>query len=301
MGIKDEEMEGLSDEERAALEDDDDDSEILKGIAGDSGDEDEDDDESDDEDTGDTPEPKPAESADDSHADGADGKQVGAEDDGDIDEPATAVSDEFQPEFKADRPEGLTEKLADLETKSADLLAKFKDGDIDLPEFMDQKGAIDAEVMQLKLADAQAKWAENQNTDSRDQRWKWEQERFFSSAKADIYKDPIILAALDASVKQIAADKANAKKPAAFFLEEADRQVRARFNMGDAPAKPKAVPNREPDLSKVPKTLAQLPAAEMAETGDVEFAYLEKLEGIALEAALRKLTPEQEARYLGVA
>uniref|UniRef100_UPI001C1F6A1D hypothetical protein n=1 Tax=Zoogloea sp. LCSB751 TaxID=1965277 RepID=UPI001C1F6A1D len=83
-------------------------------------------------------------------------------------------------------------------------------------------------------------------------------------------------------------------KPASFFLEEADRQVRKRFNMPageQTPAAKEAAKPRQPDLSKVPKTLAQLPAAEMAETGDVEFAYLDKLEGIALEQALRKLTP----------
>lgn len=307
MGIKDEEMEGLSDEERAALEDDDDEADILGKIAGD--DEDDDDDEAGDDN-------KSGDAADDDASDdaaGAAADDTGTDAGGDTGEgdaggdtagadAALAVPDEFRPEFKATVPEGLAEKLTDLETQSTDLLAKFKEGDIDLPEFMTQKAAIDDEKLKLMLADGQAKWAEGQNTDTREQRWKWEQERFFGSQKAEIYKDPIILAALDASVKQIAADPANTKKPAAFFLEEADRQIRKRFNMGSEPVdKVVEKPNRQPDLSKVPKTLAQLPAAEMAETGDVEFAYLEKLDGIALEMALRKLTPDQEARYLGSA
>lgn len=295
MGIKDEEMEGLSDEERAALEDDDEDSEILKGIAGDDVDQDEEgDDEAADANGSDA-------DGDADDGDGAVGEQAGAEDNGAVvdEKVIAAVTDEFRPELKADRPEGLDEKLNDLETQTKDLLTKFKEGDIDMPEFMAQKEAIDAEKLKLTMADAQAKWAESQNIDTRDQRWKWEQERFFAQDKASIYKDPIILAALDASVKKISADPANAKKPAGFFLEEADRQIRNLFNAAGETGKEKSAPNRQPDLSKVPKTLAQLPAAEMAETGDVEFAYLDKLDGIALEQALRKLTPEQEARYLG--
>lgn len=313
MGQKDEtldddlDMEGLSDEERAALEDDDDESEILKGIAGDAA---ADDDEGDDDDSGE----------DDSAAAGADDAGAAADDAaGDAgtaaaagadagaaepaDEPAAAapVAPEFQPEFRAEAPEGLEEKLSALDTRTAELLEKFKSGEIELPDFMAQKGEIDSERLQLTLAAEQARWAKAQNEDARAQRWKWEQERFFGQEKSAIYKDPVMLAALNASVKQIAAAPEHANKPSSFFLEEADRQVRKRFNMGagDAPQpKPKA---KQPDLSGVPKTLANLPAAEVSETGSDEFAYLDKLDGIELERALAKLTPEQEARYLGAA
>jgi len=307
MGIKDEELEGLSDEERAALEDDDDEADILKGIAGD------DDDDGDDEEQDD--DGKAAAAADDTGGaddDAGDGKAAAgdsaAADDGKGGEPAadkaSVVVDEFQPEFNAAQPEGLTEKLAALDTRTDELMAKFKDGEIEMADVLKETRAIDAERLQLTMAAEQAKWAEQQNADSRAQRWKWEQERFFGQEKAAIYKDdPITLAALNASVKQLAADSANDRRPPSWFLEEADRRVRDRFNLGGAAkpqgeGKPKPAP-REPDLSKVPKTLANLPAADVSETGGDEFAYLDKLDGIALEQALRKLTPEQEARYLG--
>ncbi len=294
MGIQDEELEGLSDEERAALEDDDDESEILGKIAGDnagdSGDED-DDGEDDGEDAGATAGNQSADAGAAADAEGADDAAG---------EPASAaVSDEFRPEFKAAAPEGLAERLTALDQQESAIEKAFDDGEIDRDEMRKQLKAVASERTDLKIAESQAKWAEDQNADTRAQRWQWEQERFFVQEKAAIYKDPIILAALDASVKQLAADPVNAKKPAAFFLDEADRQVRKRFNMGDAPLKTIKTGDRQPDLSKVPKTLAQLPAAEMAETGSEEFAYLDKLDGIALETALRKLSPEQEARYLG--
>lgn len=301
MGIREEDMEGLSDEERAALQDDDDESEILGKIAGDDGSDDDEGDDDDDESTTATSEKDAARAADGDAGKG--GEQDSAE--GDSDESdgnvVTTAPDEFQPELKAAAPEGLTEKIAEIDAKIKALREQRREGSIELDAYDEQKDALDEQKFELKIAADRANWAQSQNEETREQRWKWEQERFFGQEKAKMYEDPVILAALNASVKQIASDKANANKPASFFLEEADRQIRKRFNMGEPAVKETKQLNRQPDLTKVPKTLAQLPAAEMAETGDVEFAYLDKLDGIALEAALRKLTPEQEARYLGAA
>lgn len=304
MGISDEDIAGLSEEERAALEDDDGEAEIIKVIASD----DDDDDDKLQKGGGSVDDPAVAGDNNSAAAAAAADPVAAGSAEQSTDSGQGAVADttppaEFQPEFKAALPDGLAEKITDLDSRTTELLEKFKAGDIELPDFMAQKSEIDNERLQLTLAQKQAEWAQSQNEDARAQRWKWEQERFFAQEKAGIYKDPIVLAALDASVKQLATDQKYASKPASFFLEEADRQVRQRFNMGGTPAadaggKQKPVAN-QPDLSNIPKTLATLPAAEMAETGSDEFAYLDKLDGIALEQALRKMTPEQEARYLG--
>lgn len=312
MGIKDEDLAGLSDEERAALEDDDGEADIIKSIAGDDGNDADDDNSSDDGEDDDSADDDDAaaaaESADDAGAND-DGKAVaGNTDDADPDKggkaAAPVIADEFQPEFKAAVPDDIAAKLTDLDDRTKALMTQFKDGEIELPNFMEKKSELDNEKLQLSISAKQAEWAQQQNTDSREQRWKWEQERFFGQDKAAIYKDekdPIALAALNATVKQLASDPANNRRSPGWFLEEADRRVRERFNLGgskvaDTPKKQ----DRTPDLSKVPKTLANLPAADIAETGADEFAYLDKLDGISLEQALRKLTPEQEARYLGV-
>lgn len=269
--MNDEDLAGLSDEERAALE-------------------------YEDESEGD-------EGGDDAAAeDGADdGEEGGDGDSGDSSEQAAApvAAEEFRPEFRAEAPEGADEKIATIDAATADLVTKFQDGEIDMTEFMAEKSRLDNERVTLVVAAEQAKFAERQNVESREQRWKWEQERFFGAEKnAETYKDPIVLAALDAQVKQLANDPANSKNAAGWFLEEADRLVRARFGSTKAEAtKPNQKP-RQPDLSVVPKTLAGLPAAELPETGDAEFAYLDKLDGLDLENAIAKMTPEQERRYL---
>lgn len=293
MGMSEEELAGLSDEERAAIADDEDDTEALAKIAGDETGAGSDDDEADDDGKSlDDESEKKGETGDGGVADES-GETAGADE-------TPARDEEFHAELRAERPEGLAEKIAALDEQAASLLQQFKDGDIEIADYLAQKDAVDKAKFELTLADAQAGWAEKQNADSNAQRWRWEQERFFAQEKADIYKDPMVLAALNASVKALGEAKENARKPAAFFLEEADRRVRKLFNLG-AELKEVKPGGRQPDLSRVPKTLAQLPAAEMAETGDVEFSYLDKLDGMDLEIALRKLTPEQEARYLGAA
>lgn len=314
MGMKDEDLAGLSDEERAALEDDDGEADIIKSIAGDDGNDADDDNSSgdgeDDDSADDDDAAAAAASADDAGANVDDTATAGAADVADPDKAAAAadkvpvVVEEFQPEFKAASPDNFAERMSSLDEREAKLDEEFSNGNIDNAELRKQLREIERERTDLTIEKKQAEWAEKQNTDSREQRWKWEQERFFGQDKAAIYKDekdPIALAALNATVKQLASDPANNRRSPGWFLEEADRRVRERFNLGaskvaDTPKKQ----DRTPDLSKVPKTLANLPAADIAETGADEFAYLDKLDGIALEQALRKLTPEQEARYLGV-
>lgn len=290
--FEDDELEGLSDDERAALESEDDEADILKDIAGDEED-DADEEESDEEQS--ESEEESNETADESPSD--------TSDEADESEPTAKQPEpkaDFVPQFTASVPQDLTARLDNVNARFAELQQKLEDGDVSVAEYVVANQSLVEERMALKLAEEQAKWAQAQNASQRQQRWQWELERFNASESAAIYKDPIIKAALDVAVRQLDADPANASKPDAWFLEEADRQVRERMNLG---AKPKAKA-KQPDLSGLPKTLANLPAAELSETGADEFAYLEKLldkDVMAYEAALRKLTPEQEARYLGAA
>lgn len=272
MEFNEEELSRLSDEERAAIDGDDDEAEILGKIAGaDAG-------------------------AEDDEEDG-EGADTGADADaGDADAP---VVQEFRPEFVAPEVEGAADRLAELKEQAAALAQQFSEGDIDLPTFLDAKGKLDEEITAIKITNAQADFAKKQNESTRDQRWTWEQERFFAQESSAIYKDEILRSALAASIRKLDADTANAGKPLAWFLEEADRQVRERFAEPAVAKTAKGAKGaKAPNLSSVPKTLANLPAADLAETGGGEFAYLDKLEGMDLERALAKMSPEQEARYL---
>jgi uncharacterized membrane protein len=268
---------GLSPEEIAALADDDigqsaDDADALKAVAGD------------DVDQGD--ENEGGEDAPDAPDDAADG---GSEQD----EPET--SSEFVPKQTAEFVDGFDKRMSDIKQAKAELREQLNNGEIDLDQYEAKKDEISDEETALRIKQASAENAARQNAHIDAERWKWEQEQFFGDKRNAIYKDKIVMAALNAAVIDLANDPKNANQKGNFFLTEADKIVRERFG---AAAGDSNKQNRRPDLSKIPKTLSNLPAADTEQENGGEFAHLEKLSGMDLEYAVAKLTPEQVQRYL---
>lgn len=200
-----------------------------------------------------------------------------------------AESAEFTPKFTADMPEGAADRLLEIQTEKDSLVERFNDGEIDMPALMAGMSRLDDERVTLVVAQENAKFAEHQNASLRTQRWEWEQERFFGNDKnAATYADPVMVAALDSQVKILANDKANASRKASWFLEEADRLVRARFTGAATPATPAtAAAGREPQPTV--RTLAGLPAAAPAPVGDDVMGKISLLEGEDLEKFMAKM------------
>lgn len=200
-----------------------------------------------------------------------------------------AESAEFTPKFTADMPEGAADRLLEIQTEKDSLVELFNDGEIDMPALIAGMSRLDDERVTLVVAQENAKFAEHQNASLRTQRWEWEQERFFGNDKnAATYADPVMVAALDSQVKILANDKANASRKASWFLEEADRLVRARFTGAATPATPAtAAAGREPQPTV--RTLAGLPAAAPAPVGDDVMGKISLLEGEDLEKFMAKM------------
>lgn len=222
-------------------------------------------------------------------ATGGDGEQQAPE--------AEAVAAEFRPEFKAAAPEGLSDRLAALDQQESDIEKAFDEGNIERDEMRRQLKAIANERTDLKIAESQANWAKSQNDAVVEQRWKWEQERFFGQASADIYKDGLVMAALNASVVQLSNDPANAKRPAAWFLEEADRQVRSRFGVGNTAAEtPKVVDLAARAKQPTVRTIGTMPAAAPAPTGDDRLEKIGMLEGDDLESYVARMSVDDRKK-----
>lgn len=287
--VADAELERLSDEERAALADDEgEDLEALKDIA-----------DSDETDT--AGEEDNAEGAqDDADADGA---EAGSEDDSD-DEPEDAASAEFVPAYRVDPVEDFDKQISDLATEKKGLREKLNEGELTLDEYEEQKDAIVAKEQALREQNLKATIAAEQNQQNAQSRWQWEQEQFFNQEANKMYAtNKLLMSAMDTAVKELANDPKNVNQSAAWFLREADKQVRAAFGQPKVETKLETKP-RKPDLSAVPKTLAELPSAELPETSGDEFAGLEKLSGMELEreiARRSKSDPTFERRYLQAA
>lgn len=309
-----EELAGLSDEEREAiLEEDTDEKAALEEVAGEEGD---------DPDFGKDVDDK----GDDKGGDGADkgGKEgddsAAAAVDKESGKEAAAAADDngakpFVPRYQAEAVEGYDAKMNAFGTELNELAKKFKAGDIEFDEYTVAQAGIQNQRDDLRSKQLKAEIAAEQNEQSSKQEWDVAQDMFFARPENKAYDNKLLYAALDTAVREIASKPENAGRSSAWILAQADQEVRQHLaiakpaddkggkggNNDKSPADKgkEKLEGRKPDLTKVPTTLGGLPSADTPDTGgESEFAYLDKLDGMELENALTKLTPEQEARYL---
>lgn len=281
-GYTEAELAMLSDEERAALEDSSEEERAALNAVVNDGDDD-----------GDGKGDDDAGAAGDDKGDDAAGK--GGSDDDDDDDGQR----HFVPKYQA-------EPVADYDEQITALDKRFEDGEIDLKAYNTEREGLLRRQLKAEIA------AEQQEQNER-QLWEYEINSFLDDHKE--YRDNRLLhAALDAAVRELGNDEANADKSFRWFLREADKQVKTAFgrtenkepkpgdegDKGGDQAKAgddKGKGGRKPDLSVVPKTLGNVPAAgDNADDG--EFAYLDKLSGVEYERAIARLSDDQRSRYM---
>ena len=81
-------------------------------------------------------------------------------------------------------------------------------------------------------------------------------------------------------------------------LERAYAKFKQAFNIADSSPKQQQKQVKTPKNGIVPPNLGTLPAATANDTDDGKFAHLDRLEGVAFEEALAKLSDAQRDEYL---
>ena len=214
------------------------------------------------------------------------------------------VVQEFVPAFAVPAVADFEGKMAALAAREVALREQLAAGDLDIAAYDAEKTAIIEGRADLRSEQRFASFAAEQNEQYQKARWQWEQSRFFEQDSSTVYKDPILFAALDASIKALAHQPENANKSSSWFLTQADSAVRKLFGGLGAPAQAPAAPAKPPVslLQNIPATLAAVPAAALPETGGGdEFAKLERLSGMDLERQLARMAPDEVTRYLRAA
>jgi hypothetical protein len=209
-------------------------------------------------------------------------------------EPATSEAEpegrkDFIPQLKV--PEG-----RDLDAEEAELVKKYEEGEI--PEAEYRKA-----LREIATAAAETRFAANFNEQVRAAVWR-ERVNEFIEAREHYKPGSILYAALDAALGKLE-EQANQEGWSDMkLLQEADRKVRAEvgLNLGSAPTKETPAPGRSEAKARTraPVTLAEIPAADLPDTGEDRFAALDKLaetNSEAYERALARLTPEEQLAY----
>lgn len=271
--------EGLSPEELAAMEEDENqDEEILKSVAGEEEEE------------------APAESGKKEEApaaaapvEGGEGAPAAA--------PAAAPAEGIlagvdmaeAPVVPMFTPQYTEELRPDLQQKLDEARAKFEEGEggMDLAAYEKVQRQVNAENLSWQTGNA---------------RWEAEQKAFFGKF-ADYAAPGPLRDALDGEVNRLDATAQGKTLSGLELLMAAKTRVEAALGIArPAPAKseaPAAPAQRPASPRPAPAThaLGAMPAAAAAEVGRGEFAHLETLQGLDLERAVAALSPDQRERW----
>lgn len=237
------------------------------------------------------------------------------------DEAAAASREKGNFNYNAQLPSDFQDRLTALDTKEAELKQKFRDGELEFDEFDAQRELLFRERGELDRLRTKAEISEEMRSQSAEYQWGqavngfigWAANLPEGSGRIDYANDAEKQADLDAFVKTLAGNPANEQKDMRWFLDEAHKRVLALHDMSPAKAAPvteqqktettaeeklkQAKKDRKPDTTNLPPSIANVPGGDGP--GDVgsEFADMDSLSGDQLEAAIRRMSPEQRERY----
>lgn len=208
----------------------------------------------------------------------------------------------FVPQYRADTPEGAAQLHEQVTQRLRDLRRQFHDGEIDLEEYEQQREQVDEYRLGLRAQQLKAEIAQEHSQQALLAYWNSAKQDFLSRPENAVYRSDLGAAAFDRAVQELARKEENADRDAGFFLQTADRMVRESFGLSRQDAERaggrRAGSGRRKALDNLPPNIGDAPSAELPETGGGEFAHLDKLGGIELERALAKMSEEQQMRYL---
>ncbi|NTV43687.1 MAG: hypothetical protein HGA63_10355 [Syntrophobacteraceae bacterium] len=189
-------------------------------------------------------------------------------------------------------------ELVEIQEKLKAIDEAFNQGDLDQIEYQNQREPLLQQKFEISMA-------QRINEETAKQLWKYEQGLFFKD-NPEYRENEFLNAALQRAFHKIDTAE-NAGKTGLELLNEAKKMVaeqiaaitgqKAQGQHGQDPGD-QAKPKKALEGTNLPKTLGGLPASGANETSKDEFSFLDGLEGVELEMAVAKLTPEQERRYL---
>ena len=205
--------------------------------------------------------------------------------------PATAQQPQVQDKFGVE--------LDKLNADMADLKQKFDDGDISIDEYMDSRFAIERKVVKIEA---------HQERMQQDAQMSWDranQEFLANEDNKALRENDVLYGAFAMQVNKLIGEPASAAMSDADLLRSARDKVFAAFRIPQEsqPSKDesaiRAAKREAANRGKAPTTLQGVPAAAQADDVDQSpFAYLDRLSGEQLEAAVAKLSEADQLRWL---
>lgn len=211
------------------------------------------------------------------------------------------------PILVAEVPADAEAKLQEIATAKADLLTKFDDGDLTAKEYQSELDKLAKQEREIERAIFKAEIAADAEKQRQVNEWHAAIHRFMDANP--IYKpdvNPRLYRALDQEIRDLATSKEGEGLTYDQTLRKAHENLAKAFNLQPAKAeqKPAAAEKKPVPKPELPPTLAKVPAADTSETGGNKWAALDRLlssDPIAYEEALAQLSDSDRAAYLAAA
>ena len=219
-------------------------------------------------------------------------------DQGDGAEPQEQLMAQPKPLFNADLPADIEAQRTALDEKEAAIDQQYDEGDILFTEHKQALRDINKQRNALDRAELKAELAAEAYQTQIDNSWQASQEAFFSAHPEFKIDNEAKWAAFDQLVKN--ETKSVLDKGGVVGVPELERaytKYKQAFNIEAASPKQAKAPASKNE-GVVPPNLGKLPAATANDTDDGKFAHLDRLEGVAFEDALAKLSDAQRDEYL---
>ena len=213
-------------------------------------------------------------------------------------EPQEQLMAQPKPLFNADLPADIEAQRTALDEKEAAIDQQYDEGDILFTEHKQALRDINKQRNALDRAELKAELAAEAYQTQIDNSWQASQEAFFSAHPEFKIDNEAKWAAFDQLVKN--ETKSVLDKGGVVGVPELERaytKYKQAFNIEAASPKQAKAPAAKNE-GVVPPNLGKLPAATANDTDDGKFAHLDRLEGVAFEDALAKLSDAQRDEYL---
>ena len=225
---------------------------------------------------------------------GDEGDEIDAEQ-GENEEPSAEEAEEAQGEAEeAAAPQSHSppaDALQSFADRERDLAQKFDNGDIEHADYM-------REIVQLAEDRALYRMQVQMAAEADNHAWNVANEAFFKSnpdysAAQNPKRFEVLQAMVDAAYK----DPGFAPSSYLDLLNEAKRRFDEAAGIKPAEKEKPAKPRLVSDRAGLPPTIKDAPAEAAPPSGGGEFSALDGLSGMELEAAVARMSPEQQTRW----
>lgn len=297
-----EELAGLTEEEREALlEDDEEEGAETEGTEETEAAEAEDEEEQAEEGEGETEGDAEAETTEEQETENAEeGERT--------EEEPKRPEPEVQPLLNAELPEGYEDKVKEIADGKQKLAERFEDGDMTTRDYQTELDKLNKQERDLELEVYKANLAKEMREQQELNAWQATVNAFLDEHTAYREND-LMYKTLDVAVKDIAqkAQDAGENVSGREILNRAHAQIQESFGLSTQQETQQGQQEQQPEKPKkgakpqAPPTLGKLPAADVTETENSKYAALDKLmeqDPERYEAELAKMSDEERDRYL---